>query len=319
MWRNSWSSTPPRAKIGAMRQQRRDFLKIGSTAAAALFAGAELRAAPTSPSRNLAGQLGITMSSITRLAGDAGPLKYPLSEWPKILRDELDLTILDLNSGVVESHEPAYLEKVRCAADDAGCVLTNMKINRADVDVGNADPAVRAQAVVECKRWLDTSSRLGLRWARPLPLKTKPDYDGFVAAYRELADYAAERNVQMIVENYGWMDSDADTVPKLLKDVGRNVAPAPDTGNWANDEVRYAGLAKMFPTAVTCDFKAGKLGPDGEHKAWDLKRRFDIAWSAGFRGPWCFEHANTDRTALFNELSFLRDLLRKWIAEAQTK
>jgi hypothetical protein len=227
------------------------------------------------------------------------------------------MTILDLNSGVVESHEPAYLEKVRRAADDAGCVLTNMKINRADVDVGNADPAVRAKAVAECKRWIDTSGLLGLRWARPLPLKEKPDYDGFVAAYRELAEYAAERKVQMIVENYGWMDADSGTVPKLLQDVGKNVAPAPDTGNWVNNDVRYAGLAKMFPTAVTCDFKAGKLGPDGEHKAWDLKRCFDIAWSAGFRGPWCLEHAHTDRAELFRELGLLRDLLRKWMREAK--
>src|SRR5688572_5770981 len=160
---NDWSSAPPRAKIGAMQYQRRDFLKITSTAAATFLAGPTGHAAPASPPRNLAGQLGITMSSITRLATDAGPLKYPLDEWPKILRNELDMTILDLNSGVVESHEPAYLEKVRRAADDAGCVLTNMKINRADVDVGSADPAVRSKAVVECKRWIDTSSQLGVR------------------------------------------------------------------------------------------------------------------------------------------------------------
>jgi hypothetical protein len=271
------------------------------------------------PKNGLDLKLGITMSSIARLAADGAPLKYPLYDWPKILRNELDMTVLDLNSGVVESHEPAYLEKVRRAADDAGCVLTNLKINRSDVDVGNVDPAVRTAAVAECKRWLDTAGRLGLRWARPLPLKSPPDYAGFVGAYQELADYAAGRNVQLIVENYGWMDSDAETVPKLIADIGRNVAPAPDTGNWANDEVRYAGLARMFPTAVTCDFKAGKLGPNGEHKPWDLKRCFDIAWQAGFRGPWCFEHAHTDRAELFRELGLLRDMLRGWIAEADGK
>ena len=36
----------------------------------------------------------------------------------------------------------------------------------------------------------------------------------------------------------------------------------PDTGNWA-DDVRYAGLEKAFPHAVTCDFKAFELGADG--------------------------------------------------------
>jgi hypothetical protein len=259
--------------------------------------------------------LGITMSSAGRLTSDGKPDRIPIAEWPRILRDELDMHVLDLNSGVIESHEPAYLEKVRRAADDAGCVLSNMKINRADVDVGNADPEVRRRAVEECKRWIDTSSRLGLRWARPLPQKQAPDRAGFIAAYRELADYAAERNVQMVVENYGWMSDDADTVPRLLAEIGRNVAPAPDTGNWSNNEVRYAGLAMLFPTAVTCDFKAGRLGPAGEHASWDLRRCFTIAWEAGFRGPWCFEHAAPDRATLFRELKLLRDMIRGWTAE----
>jgi hypothetical protein len=263
----------------------------------------------------LAGLLGITLSSAGRLAKDGRPDRIPIADWPRLLRDELDMRVLDLNSAVIESHEPAYLEQVRRAADDAGCVLTNMKINRADVDIGNADPEVRRRAIVECRKWIDTSGRLGLRWARPLPLKVAPDRAGFVAAYRELADYAAERNVQMVVENYGWMSDDAETMPRLLEEIGRNVAPAPDTGNWSSDAVRYAGLARLFPRAVTCDFKAGRLGPDGEHEAWDLERCFTIGWDAGFRGPWCFEHAAEDRATLFRELRLLRDMIRRWTAE----
>jgi len=263
----------------------------------------------------LTGLLGITMSSAGRLSKAGKPDRIPIAEWPRLLRDELDMRVLDLNSGVIESHEPEYLEKVRRAADDAGCVLTNMKINRADVDVGHADPEVRRRAIDECKRWIVTSGRLGLRWARPLPLKQAPDRAGFVAAYRELADFAGEHGVRMVVENYGWMSDDPETVPRLLSDIGRDVAPAPDTGNWSSDEVRYAGLAKMFPTAVTCDFKAGRLGPAGEHTAWDLKRCFTIAWDAGFRGPWCFEHAATDRATLFRELKLLGDMIRRWTAE----
>ncbi|MCH7729877.1 MAG: hypothetical protein IH991_25915 [Planctomycetes bacterium] len=135
-----------------------------------------------------------------------------------------------------------------------------------------------------------------------------------VASYRELADYAASRDVQMLVENFGWMDSDPNSVPKLVEAIDRKVAVSPDTGNWSNNEVRYAGLAKAFPLAVTCDFKARALGPDGEHKLYDLKKCFEIGWKAGFRGPWCLEHANRDRKSLFRELALLRDMLRKWMS-----
>jgi sugar phosphate isomerase/epimerase len=294
---------------------RREFTKIGLAALAGGYVRSALAAdAPTE--YPLARELGVTMSSFARLERDGRPLRYTLLEWPKIFRDELDMRVLDLNSGVITSHEPEYLEQVRRAADDAGCVLTNVKINRSDIDIGHADPAVRRAAVGVCKQWIDTASRLGLRWARPLPLKTQPDLAGYTEAYRELADYGAERKIDLLVENYGWLGADAEAAVKLLREIGRpNVAACPDTGNWDSQEIRYAGLAKLFPLAKTCDFKAGKLGPDGEHRAWDLKRCFTIAWDAGFRGPWCLEHAHTDRDELFRELRLLRDLLRKWTAE----
>jgi hypothetical protein len=294
---------------------RRTFLAgAAALAGTAAIPGGTLAAELPHPDKKLARQVGITMSSVARLKTDAGPEKYTIIEWMKILRDELDIRVIDLNSGVLTSYEPAYLDEVRTAADKQGSILTHLKINRSDVDVGNRDPAVRDKALAECRRAIGGAGRLGLRWARPLPTKERPDMDLYVAGYRELADFAAERNVQMVVENYGWMDSDPEAVPRLIAAIDRNVAPAPDTGNWSK-EARYDGLARMFPTAVTCDFKAGKLGPGGEHPSWDLKRAFDIGWDAGFRGPWCLEHANTDRKQLLQELAFLRDSLRRWMQE----
>ncbi len=135
------------------------------------------------------------------------------------------------------------------------------------------------------------------------------------AAFHELMDYAAERKIQVIVENNGWMKNDPDAIPALIKAVGRNLAVSPDTGNW-NEAARYEGLKKAFPYSVTCDFKALELGPNGEHKAYDLKRCFDIAWSAGFRGPWCFEHFHDDLSQLFREFGMLRDWLKQWMKES---
>ena len=106
-----------------------------------------------------------------------------------------------------------------------------------------------------------------------------------VASYRELADYAAKRNIRMLIENFGWMESDPESVPKLVKAVDRNLAISPDTGNWKDNSIRYKGLAAAFPLAVSCDFNAHKLGPKGEHEQYDLKRCFDIGWKTGFSGP----------------------------------
>jgi hypothetical protein len=106
-------------------------------------------------------------------------------------------------------------------------------------------------------------------------------------------------------------------IPSVIEAVGKGLAAQPDTGNWSDNQMRYAGLARAFPLAVSCDFKARNLGPQGEHEAYDLKRCFDIGWDAGFRGPWRFEYSDASLMELFRGLTLLRDRLRQWIAARQ--
>jgi hypothetical protein len=264
----------------------------------------------------LAREAGVTTSCFSgHLAAEATAGKFTLLELPRIMRDELDMRIIDLNTSTLASHEPEYLDRCRDAAERAGCVFTNLKMNQRGLDMSSSEDAKRDAAMRQYKQSIDAAARLGCRWARPLPLAERPDMPRHVAAYRELADYGRQRGVQILVENYGWMDADPNSVVELVRAVDRNIAACPDTGNWSTNDVRYAGLAKTFPLAVTCDFKARELGPQGEHPLYDLRRCFDIGWQSGFRGPWCLEHAHRDRDTLFRELALLRDLLRKWMAE----
>ena len=259
-------------------------------------------------------EVGITTGSFARqLATDREAFQLP--ELLHVVRNELDLKVVDVYTPSLTSFEPAYLDRVRRTAEQVGCVLTNLKLNQPDLDLGSADPAVRGKPLAEYKRGIDAAARLGMRWARPLPARSRPDLKVVASAYRELADYAAERQVQLLVENFGWMQADADSVVRLIEAVGRNVAASPDTGNSVDNDVRYAGLAKTFPHAVTCDFKARDLNADGDHTLYDLKRCFSIGWDAGFRGPWCLEHSHPDDRVLYRELRLLRDRLRRWMAE----
>jgi len=295
---------------------RRVFLKSSALAIASAWntprAGSDEPPEEVRP--NLAGEVGITTSSIGRhLEKTPADGKFTLLELPKIMREELDMRVIDLNTSTLASTDPGYLEKVRQAADDHGCILTNLKLNQPGLDMNSPDKNVRERALNEYKQSIDAASRLGLRWARPLPLAEKPDMQIHVDSYRELADYAADRKIQMLIENFGWMQSDPESVAKLVKAVGHNVAACPDTGNWNDNDIRYAALEKTFPIAVTCDFKARQLGSKGEHPLYDLQRCFAIGWKAGFRGPWCLEHAHNDRKVLFRELALLRDMLRGWM------
>jgi hypothetical protein len=271
-------------------------------------------ALPAAVTKELDRQVGVTTSSFSGFVGSK-PGQFELLELPRVMRDELGMRVIDLNTTTLGSLEPAAIDRFREAASKAGCVLTNLKMNQRDLDMDSPDTETRRRAIAEYKRTIDAAARLSCRWARPLPRAKRPDMAVHIASYRELADHAASRGVQMLVENFGWMESDANSVPDVVKGVGRNIAAGPDTGNWSGNDVRYRGLAAAFPLAASCDFKARNFGPDGDHPEYDLKRCFRIGWEAGFRGPWCLEILDTDRTRLFGHLALVRDSLKSWMEQ----
>jgi hypothetical protein len=285
--------------------KRRTFVR--SLALAPLAAGA----APSGGTA-LKGELGITTGSFMRNITEGN---FRLLDLPRLMRDELGMRVIDLMTATLESLDPAYLDQFRAESEKAGCILTNLKMNQKGLEMASPDEAVRKQAMEVYKQTIDAAKRLGVRWVRPLPGSRKPDLKLLGAAYREMIDYAGERGIGVLVENFGWMQDDPGALPEVIKATGDALRAQPDTGNWT-DAARYDGLAKAFPFAVSCDFKARELAADGTHVAYDLKRCFDIGWSAGFRGPWCFEHFHRDLAQLLKEFGMLRDLLRGWMKEA---
>jgi len=265
----------------------------------------------------LAGEVGITTGSFSKhVSAEPREGKLRLLDLPKLMREELDMRVIDLMTATLVSLEPDYCDKLRAAADRAGCVLTNLKMNQKGLEMTSPDEATRRHAIDEYKKTMDAAARLGVSWVRPLPGPKRPDMARAASAYHELMDYGASRGLTPLVENFGWMQDDPDAMPALIKAVGPQLRAQPDTGNWT-DAARYEGLAKAFPLAVSCDFKSRAFEPDGSHKAYDLKRCFQIGWDAGFRGPWCLEQFHTDLKQLFKEMGNVRDLLRSWMRAAK--
>jgi hypothetical protein len=128
--------------------------------------------------------------------------------------------------------------------------------------------------------------------------------------------FAEQHGVQLLVENLGWLKSDPRSIVRVVKAIGRNVAACPDTGNWETS-IRYDALARSFPGAASCDFKVFDLNADQHHEKYNIRRCFEVAWHAGFRGPWAIEHWNENTKAFARETAFLRDELKKWMANSK--
>lgn len=266
----------------------------------------------------LAGQLGMVTASISpHLSESPTGDQIRLLDFPRMLREELDLTVVDFNTMNFPSLAPAYAEKLRAKVEANGCVATNLKMNQ-KVDLASPDPSERAEAMRHYRQSVDAAKILGCRWVRPLPRSERPDSGRMKSALDELIDYAGERGLTVLLENFGWAMEEADAIVRLADAVGpQRIALGPDTGNWISNEVRYRGLELTFPRAVTCDFKAKVLGSQGEHEAYDLRRCFEIGWEAGFRGPWCFEYGHAEFEKAKAGIALLRNSLREWIKEAQ--
>jgi hypothetical protein len=295
------------------RISRRRFLGTGSLACASLAMDIRRGEGASAPP---AREIGITTSSIdAHIGATSAGGKIGIMDLPRLMREELDMRVIDLNSNTL-AKAGRRIEEFRSQVEKFGCVVTNLKMNQKGLAMNSPDDATRTKALSVYMKSIDDAALVGSPWARPLPLPPLPDMKIHVASYRALAEHGKQHGVGLLVENYGWMQADPDSVPRLIKRIDRGVMATPDTGNWNSDEIRYAGLKKAFPLAVSCDFKAKAMGPDGEHKAYDLKRCFDVGWRSGFRGPWCLEHANRDRKALFRELTQLREMLRAWMKTA---
>ena len=182
--------------------------------------------------------------------------------------------------------------------------------------MASIDDESRREALRIYRESIDAAEILGARWIRPVPGAGKnPDRGKLTESYRELIDYGAAKNISILIENTGWVGRDPDAIPEMIRRVGAGLDAGPDTGNWTDDTIRFKGLAKAYPLAVTTDFKAYQLEPDGSHPKYDLKRCFATGWDAGFRGPWCIEHFHEELSGLIAGFAEVRNRLKKWIGE----
>jgi hypothetical protein len=181
---------------------RRDVLGV---APALVLAGSALGAQPVPNKTSLAGELGVTTGSFVRhLSEIRQPGRLVLLDLPKVMRNELDMRVIDLMTATLPSLKPEYLHQLREAADRAGCLLTNLKMNQPGLNLGSDNADERRKAIDEYKQTIDAAVLLGVRWVRPLPGPQRPELKVLASSYRELIDYAAPRGISLLIENYGW-------------------------------------------------------------------------------------------------------------------
>lgn len=165
-------------------------------------------------------------------------------------------------------------------------------------DLASPNEAERNQAVENHKKWVDAGQRLGCHSIR-VNLRgssvAKEWKEASVKGLSRLAEYAADRNINIIVENHGGFSSNAAMLVEVIHEVHLpNVGVLPDFGNFCmeknkdktcmegKDYNRYKGVGEMMPVALGVSAKSYDFDSNGNETKINYYRMLQIIKNSGY-------------------------------------
>ena len=283
-----------------MRTTRRQWM----AASMLLAAGSRLRAAnpsmrfPAAPRERLAiasYSLRSLLPSRRRNAPDPTPAKMDIKELPAYIVKRYNLRKLELLGQHLPSTEPAYLEEYRQALTAAGVTIVNIPTN-VGASFYDPDPARRATAVENSKKWIGAavalgspSVRLHIQGAGGAPQDAGLAAESLIA----VAQYGESQNVVINLENDDPTTEDAFFIVTVIDQVKSPWLRAlPDFCNSmlkGDEKVNYDAVTAMFRRAYNISHVKDAETDHGKVFHVDLARTFAIAKESGYKGYFSIE------------------------------
>ena len=191
--------------------------------------------------------------------------------------------------------------KGEASANEMESLIMMMDLEDEVGDLAWSDEAKRTRAIEAHHPWIEASKNIGCHSVR-INLFGEKERDAWksaaVRALSSLGEYASQYNINVIVENHGWLSSDAALLMEAINEVGMdNVGTLPDFGNfcvkrpnnarWAGcveEYDRYQGVAEMMPAAKAVSAKSSDFDEGGTETNTDYKRMLLIVKDAGYNG-----------------------------------
>ena len=169
-------------------------------------------------------------------------------------------------------------------------------------DIAVADEAKRKEAVENHYKWVDAAAALGCHSIRVnLNGSMEPEVwiPASVAGLTQLATYAKEKDINIIVENHGGPSSNAKLLAEVMEKVGMdNCGTLPDFGNFCikreagdyysskclEEYDRYKGTKELMPYAKGVSAKSYSFDEEGNETRVDYPRIMEIVLDAGYEG-----------------------------------
>ncbi len=169
-------------------------------------------------------------------------------------------------------------------------------------DLAAVDEKVRDEAVEKHKKWVDAAAFLGCHSIRVNTFGTNdPEVwkETATDGLKKLSTYAATKNINVLVENHGWLSSDAPKLASVMEAVGMdNCGTLPDFGNWCVKRAEgakwgecveeypdiYEGTKLLMPFAKAVSAKSYDFDENGKETKIDYTKMLQVVKDAGYTG-----------------------------------
>jgi sugar phosphate isomerase/epimerase len=275
--------------------KRRDFIKSSALGAAAL-ASAQLWSVNPS-SKKL--KISLAQWSLHRAFNKK---KLDPVDFASIAKNTYNINAVEYVNGFYTDHsrDERFWMEMRNRASGDGVKSLLMMVDD-EGDLGITDDKSRRTSVENHFKWVNAASILGCHTVR-VNAFGEADRSAYRAAIvdgmGQLAEYAAQSNLNIVIENHGLFSSDASLIAGIVKEVNMpNFGTFPDFGNWClsakwgttqgdcNREYdRYQGVQELLPYAKAVSAKSYNFNDKGEDTKIDYYRMLKIVKESKYDG-----------------------------------
>jgi L-ribulose-5-phosphate 3-epimerase len=209
-------------------------------------------------------------------------------DFPRTAREQFGIDAVEYVNQFFKdkAKDVAYLAELAKRASEEG--VTSLLVMCDGLGkLGDPDGPARTKAVENHFPWVEAAKRLGCH-----SIRVNASSEGSFEEQQKLAadglsrlcEYAAQMEMNVIVENHGGLSSDGDWLAGVMKLVDRpNCGTLPDFGNF-HDYDRYRGVEQLMRWAKGVSAKSHEFDKAGNEVRTDYARMLRIVVGAGYRG-----------------------------------
>jgi sugar phosphate isomerase/epimerase len=289
-------------------KSRRTFLRTSSAWAAWWFLKTGRNVFPSEPS------LQFPTEPRARLAVASWPfrefIESPTNKWARnqkkpgidlkdfgaMVAKKFGLTNIEPLGSHFRSTDAAYLRELRETTERAGAHIIDIPV---DIESSFYDPDTtkRRKSIEAGRKWIEIAAAVGspsVRLHIAGVRNVKPDIVRTAESLKHVAEYGAEKNVVVNLENDDNITEDPFFIVQVLEKVNSPYLHAlPDFCNSMlthDQEFNNRAMEAMFKYAYNIShMKDSEVGDKGERYTVDVAKCFEIAKAAGYRGYFSME------------------------------